>query len=282
MPRKNILLNPEELIDALSQYVPPLKAFTVHDPGTERFDMDQFDSLAHIRSLVDAYFQVRVLGVEHIPDTGRGLLVGNHGRTGIDAFIFGTIAAEYFKRPVRPLTDKLFFRLPKVRDYIALLGGVPGTRENAANLLNQDELVVVYPGGNDEVMKPSYEAYQLSWGDRVGFVKVAASTGSPIYPVAGIGVEEIYRNMPGWDTFEMSPLARWLEDVIGRRYRGMPPITGIGPIPSPVPLTFIIGEPIPTSGLDLDNEEELLVFQRKVQGALRKLLREGLMAREQG
>lgn len=282
MSRSSTPKNPEEMLDHLAKYVPFLKSFTVHDPGVERFDKEQFEDLAHFRSLISAYFRVEFQGIEHIPRDGRALLVGNHGRTGIDAFIFAAVAAEHLGRPVRPLTDKLFFRIPKLRDYIAALGGVPGTRENATRLLNEGELVVVYPGGNDEVMKPSYEVYQLSWGERLGFVKVAKATNAPIIPVAGIGVEEIYVNMPGWDSFEMSPLARWIEETVGRRYRSMPPLTGIlGPVPAPVKLTFKLGAPIPVSDLPHDDDGEQLHFQRKIQGILKKMIREGLQEREQ-
>lgn len=281
MSRSSTPRNPEEMLDHLAKYVPFLKSFTVHDPGVERFDKEQLEAMAHLRGLISAYFRVEFQGLEHLPKSGRALMVGNHGRTGIDAFIFAAVAAEHLGRPVRPLTDKLFFRIPKLRDYIAALGGVPGTRENATRLLSEDELVVVYPGGNDEVMKPSYEVYQLSWGDRLGFVKVAQTTGAPIIPVAGIGVEEIYVNMPGWDSFEMSPLARWFEDVVGRRYRTMPPLTGIlGPVPAPVKLTFKLGPPLPVHDLPHDNEHELLHFQRKVQNTLKKMIREGLQERE--
>lgn len=281
MSQKSSGKNPEEMLDQLSHFLPFLKLFTVHDPGVTRFNQEQFESIAHIRSLIDAYFRVEFHGLEHVPKEGRALMVGNHGRTGLDAFIFAAVAAEHLGRPVRPLTDKLFFRLPKLRDWIATLGGVPGTRENATGLLNEEQLVVVYPGGNDEVLKPSYETYQLSWGDRLGFVKVAVATQAPIIPVAGIGVEELYHNMPGWDSFEMSPIARWIEETIGRRYRGMPPINGIGPIPNPVKLTFKVGAPMPVTHLDPNDDAAQLAFQRKVQNVLKKMIRTGLQEREE-
>ena len=279
MPKSGVL-NPEALIDKLAGRWPLLRKFMVQDPGTEKFSPEQLDNYQPIRNLIDAWFRISFEGLEHIPSSGRALLVGNHGRTGLDAFVFAAVASEHLGRPVRPLTDKLFFRFPGLRDFIAACGGVPGTRENASRLLTEDNLVVVYPGGNDEVMKPAFEAYQLSWGDRTGFVKVARSTNAPIIPVAGIGVEELYQNMPGFDSWEMSPLGRWLEDVIGRRYRGLPPIAGIGPLPNPVKLTFIMGEPIPTTDLHPTDEAEHLAFQRHVQAVLKKMMRDGLARRD--
>ncbi len=72
------------------------------------------------------------------------------------------------------------------------VGGVPASPHNAARLLEQDELVMVFPEGVKGTGKPFIERYRLQRFGRGGFVEIALRTGSPIVPVAVVGSEEIY------------------------------------------------------------------------------------------
>ena len=72
------------------------------------------------------------------------------------------------------------------------VGGVPASPHNAARLLRQDELVMVFPEGIKGTGKPFSERYRLQRFGRGGFVEVALRTGSPLVPVAVVGSEEIY------------------------------------------------------------------------------------------
>ena len=72
------------------------------------------------------------------------------------------------------------------------VGGVPASPFNASRLLEQDELVMVFPEGVKGTGKPFCERYRLQRFGRGGFVEVALRTGSPIVPVAVVGSEEIY------------------------------------------------------------------------------------------
>ena len=63
---------------------------------------------------------------------------------------------------------------------------------NATRLLEQDELVMVFPEGVKGTGKPFSERYRLQRFGRGGFVEIALRTGSPIVPVAVVGSEEIY------------------------------------------------------------------------------------------
>ncbi len=267
--------NLEDWLDFLAERIPPLSALRVMDSGTEKFDASLMDRLAPLRRFLSNYFGVKIEGADHLPKEGGALLVANHGRTGLDALIFPSALGEKIGRPVYGLADKAWFRVPAVRDWFAAMGGVTGTRENATNLLRAGNLVLVYPGGANEVLKPAHEAYTLSWDDRTGFVRVAMEADVPIFPVAGIGVEELYYNLPGWDQIERSDLARWVEEVVGRRYRGMPPLVGLGPLPNPVALTFKIGEAVSVSGIDPPDEAAILSIQRQVKMRVERLIAEG-------
>ena len=63
---------------------------------------------------------------------------------------------------------------------------------NALRLLEQDQLVAVFPEGVKGTGKPFAERYRLQRFGRGGFVELALRTGAPIVPVAVVGSEEIY------------------------------------------------------------------------------------------
>jgi 1-acyl-sn-glycerol-3-phosphate acyltransferase len=104
---------------------------------------------------------------------------------------------------------------------------------------------------------------------------VAAEAGVPVVPFAGIGVEELFENLPGWDAFERSDFARRLEGIVGRRNRPMPPVRGLGPLPKPVKLVFRFGKPMPTDRLDTTDEKAVLAFQRAVRAEVESMIKIG-------
>ena len=84
------------------------------------------------------------------------------------------------------------FVLPFLSSFMRRVGGVPANPDNAAALLDDDQLVMVFPEGVKGTGKPFSERYRLQRFGRGGFVEVALRTGSPIVPVAVVGSEEIY------------------------------------------------------------------------------------------
>jgi len=84
------------------------------------------------------------------------------------------------------------FRLPWVSVFMRRVGGVVASPYNAVRLLEQGNLVMVFPEGAKGAGKPFSERYRLQRFGRGGFVELALRTGSPIVPVAIVGSEEIY------------------------------------------------------------------------------------------
>ena len=84
------------------------------------------------------------------------------------------------------------FELPFLSAFMRRVGGVPAQPDNAIRLLEQDELVMVFPEGVKGTGKPFSERYRLQRFGRGGFVEIALRTGAPIVPVAVVGAEEIY------------------------------------------------------------------------------------------
>ena len=84
------------------------------------------------------------------------------------------------------------FELPYVSLALRKVGGVSASPYNAVRLLEQDELVAVFPEGVKGTSKDFRDRYRLQRFGRGGFVEIALRTGAPIVPVAVVGSEEIY------------------------------------------------------------------------------------------
>jgi 1-acyl-sn-glycerol-3-phosphate acyltransferase len=137
-------------------------------------------------------FRATLHGAEHVPRHGGALLVGNHTMFGMDAVVLAALLAADVGRLPRWLGERILWKLPGTHTLLEALGAVPGAPEDAVRLLRAGELVAVYPGGVDDSFKPSSEAYELKWGRRAGFARVALRAGVPVVPVAATGIDELY------------------------------------------------------------------------------------------
>ena len=245
-------LNPDVLkgLFLVSTYVVRAQTASARRRMTGDYELDDFGRDAAFlgvlmplaQALYDSYWRVEVTGAEHIPDSGRGLLVSNHsGVLPFDGAMLGLAVcnATPSNRLMRGLVDSWFPTLPFVSIFLQKLGGVQASPHNAELLLARDELVAVFPEGTKGVGKLYRDRYQLQRFGRGGFIRVALHTGAPIIPVAVIGAEEIYPVVA-----RLQPLARLL---------GMPffPITPLFPwtgplgfVPLPSKWWIEFGEPI--------------------------------------
>ncbi len=193
--------------------------------------------------LYKRYWRVESSGIENVPPQGRALLVGNHsGQLPWDCAMVTT--AVYTEQPARRLARTLysvwFPTLPFISSMLTKLGQVLATVENGTRLLEQEELVSVYPEGHKGVGKLYKDRYRLVRFGRGGFVKMALNTQSPIIPVAVVGAEEIYvslaksaalAKLTGFPYFPITPTFPWLGPL--------------GMLPLPTKWYIDFGEPIP-------------------------------------
>jgi 1-acyl-sn-glycerol-3-phosphate acyltransferase len=210
--------------------------------------------------LYKVYWRVQTTGLENVPNAGRALLVGNHsGQLPWDGAMVGTalLTEHPAQRLVRSLYGTWFPTLPFFSEIFTKCGQVLGTVENGIRLLEQDELVAVYPEGYKGVGKLFKERYKLARFGRGGFVKMALSTGAPIIPFAVVGAEETYislrksqalARLTGFPYFPISPTFPWFG------------LLGFVPLPTQWYIDF--GEAIPTDGYGpLAAENPVLVSQ---------------------
>jgi 1-acyl-sn-glycerol-3-phosphate acyltransferase len=143
--------------------------------------------------LASFYFRADVRGLERIPAEGPVLLVGNHsgGNVTPDTMVF-TLAfyAHYgVERKLHPLVHNLVLAMP-LPWKLAKFGCVAASPHNARLALERDGVVLVYPGGDWEVHRPSWQENRVDFAGRKGWVKLAIETGVPIVPLVSVGGQE--------------------------------------------------------------------------------------------
>lgn len=187
------------------------------------------------------YFRVKSAGHENLPTEGPAILAANHA--GLLPFDGAMTVVDVLRhtdppRLLRAVVDRWAGRLPFLNVFFARVGQVVGTRENFADLLDDGQLVLVFPEGMAGARKTIAQRYRLQ-RFHTGFVEQALRAGAPIVPVAVVGSDD---QMP--ILFDLQPVARWL---------GLPalPITPtfpwlgpLGLLPYPVRYRIVYGEPL--------------------------------------
>src|SRR3954463_7458845 len=139
------------------------------------------------------WFRGEVRNMERIPEQGPVLLVGNHSGGNItpDTIVFTLAFNTYFgvERPFYQLAHNLVLTSP-VGPYLRRFGTVAASHENARKALDSGAAVLVYPGGDWEVNRPTWEGNTIDFAGRRGFIKLALDSGVPIIPIVSVGGQE--------------------------------------------------------------------------------------------
>src|SRR5690242_2810222 len=174
-----------------------------------RADLDERDpdyireSLPRLWMMATLWFRGRVRGLENIPEEGPVLLVGNHsgGNVTPDTIVFTLAFNTYFgvERRFFQLAHNLVLAMPGL-GYLRKYGTVAASPENADKALSSGAALLVYPGGDYEVHRPSWESGKVDFGGRKGFIRLALAKNVPIVPVVSIGGQEtaLFLSRGGW------------------------------------------------------------------------------------
>jgi len=143
--------------------------------------------------ILPRYFRADVRGLEHVPQTGPVLLVGNHsgGNVPPDTFLLTLAFISRFgvERPFYQLAHDLVMASP-LAPLLRRYGTVPASRANARAALAEGAAVLVYPGGDYETHRPSWASGTVDFDHREGFLTLAHELDVPIVPVVSIGGQE--------------------------------------------------------------------------------------------
>ena len=151
------------------------------------------DTLPLVWVLASAWFRAEARHLERIPAKGPVLLVGNHsgGNLTPDTLVLTLAFTSYFgvERRFYQLAHNLVVQHP-LAGMLRKFGTVAANPQNAHEALSTGAALLVYPGGDHEVFRPSWERHRVDFGGRKGFLRLALRAGVPIVPVVAVGGQE--------------------------------------------------------------------------------------------
>ncbi len=187
------------------------------------------------------YFRARSQGGDHIPTSGPAVLASNHA--GLLPFDAAMLVVDILLRTdpprlARTVVDRWAGRLPWVNLFFARVGQIVGTSENVADVLDDDQLLLVFPEGIAGVQKTITQRYRVQ-RFRCGFVEHALRAGAPIVPTAVVGSDD---QMPV--IFDLKTIARLLGTPSFPITPTFPWFGPLGLLPYPVRYRIVYGEPL--------------------------------------
>lgn len=263
--------------------------------GTPGAPADPFDALdpdyiratlPTLRAWSELYFRADVSGLDRIPPEGPVLLVGNHsGGTMIaDTFVFAQAFYDHFgpDRLFHQLAHDLVFKVSGLRTMVQRYGTVPASPANMRRALERGAALLVYPGGEEDSFRPSWETSEIDFAGRTGFVKLALEHGVPIVPVVALGGQEtalfLGRGRRVAQALSLNRLARLkvIPPVIGPPF-GVTVLDFPGRIPLPAKIRVRVMPPIDlakTLGPQPDIEKGYRLVKGRMQRTLTRMATE--------
>jgi 1-acyl-sn-glycerol-3-phosphate acyltransferase len=176
------------------------------------------------------YFRLEVEGLEKVPDD-EAVMVGNHtGFMGLDAVLLYITLYEELARTFYSAAHPSFFHTPLVRDLASRMGMFEVSVTESTRLLDDDELLLFFPEGEDGNFKPLWRYYELQ-DFHPGFSRVALAAEAPILPVVIVGGEDANPGLGHVD---------WFKDTFGAP---LPLPLNLLPLPAKWRIEFL--DPIP-------------------------------------
>jgi 1-acyl-sn-glycerol-3-phosphate acyltransferase len=194
------------------------------------------------------YFRVQTDGWEHIPKTGKVLLIGSHngGLAAPDTLMmtydwfrqFGTERLAYAL-----MEPKIWQVLPGLARLATQVGTIQAHRSLARAALRRGAAVLIYPGGAKDVFRPYSLRNKIYFHAHKGFIKLALSEEVPIIPFISHGAHstlivlaDIYPQLQQLHQLGM-PWLWGIDPGVFPIYLGLPWGIAIGPLPNiPLPL----------------------------------------------
>jgi 1-acyl-sn-glycerol-3-phosphate acyltransferase/nucleoside-diphosphate-sugar epimerase len=196
------------------------------DPYGMDKDYIRFYGKTLFKFLSEFYWRIEDKGLEHIPSQGRAVLVGMHrGFMPFDGVMALHTMVKKTGRYPRFLTHPGLLKFPFLANFMTKLGGVVACQESADQLLEDDQLLGIFPEGIHGAFTLYRDSYKLQAFGRDAFVKLALRHRAPIIPFVTLGSAEIF------------PILAKIKSRRWTRYSDWPfiPITPTFPL-LPVPL----------------------------------------------
>jgi 1-acyl-sn-glycerol-3-phosphate acyltransferase len=186
-PRASLLSRLVRELGAQAQRAIPKADLDERDPDFIR------ERLPLMWLIASIWYRGEVRGLGNIPDSGPVLLVGNHsgGNMTPDTIIFTLAFSTYFgvERHFYQLAHNLVLSMPALGS-LRKFGTVAASPENSEKALESGAALLVYPGGDYEVHRPTWQRNRVDFGNRKGFIRLALEQDVPVVPVVSIGGQE--------------------------------------------------------------------------------------------
>ncbi|XP_043818448.1 2-acylglycerol O-acyltransferase 3 [Dromiciops gliroides] len=253
------------------------------DRGGRRFEcVRNWKVWEHFRD----YYPIKLVKTAELPPD-KNYVLGSHPHGIICAGTFCNFATESngFSRQfpgLRPFLAGLagLFRLPVYRDYLMSCGLCPVSRQSLDFLLSGPQLghaVVILVGGANESLYGVPGEHCLTLLKRKGFVRLALRHGASLVPVYSFGENEIFTQT----SFGIGSWQRALQ-VAFKKLTGFAPCIfwgrGLlfpwGLLPFPVPITTVVGRPIPVPYRPNPSQEEVNQYHKLYMEALEQMFEE--------
>ncbi|MFO0616411.1 MAG: 1-acyl-sn-glycerol-3-phosphate acyltransferase [Polyangiaceae bacterium] len=184
------------------------------------------DVLPPLDALYDRYFRCETEVEGDLP-TGPFLAVANHnGMTGTPDMFCHMAAFWRLQTPRRlayGLMHDMPFHLPVAGAWLNACGAVAANPMNARAALSRGAAVLVFPGGDYDACKPFSARYEVRFGQRRGFIRLALSEGVPIVPIVSVGAHEsLYLLTDGQWFAEKSGLKKYFRSNVAPLGVAMP------------------------------------------------------------
>jgi 1-acyl-sn-glycerol-3-phosphate acyltransferase len=233
------------------------------------FSPDESRVLYSLARRVHDYFRPSIQGIENLPP-GRALVVANHsGQLPLDGVVIAVACLLRGRPPrlVRAMIERWFPSVPYLNEMLTRAGAVLGDPVNCRNLLEDEQMILVFPEGVRGSGKVWKDRYRLQGFGR-GFLRLALQTDTPVVPVAVVGGEESIISVHNWKS---------LAKLFGTPYW---PVSPFGYLPLPVKFHVKFGEPMQFSGRFDDEDAVIDEKVARVEARVQALIEELLSARK--
>lgn len=194
------------------------------------------------------YFRVQTSGWEHIPASGKVLLIGSHNG-GLAAPDMYMIMRDWYhrfgvERPTYALMNPLIWQaMPSLARLATQIGTLRAHPKMALAALEQNATLLIFPGGAQDVFRPHSERHKIHLHGRRGFIKLALQTATPIIPLVSYGAHstlivlaDLYPQLERLHQLGL-PWLFGFDPEVFPIYLGLPWGVAIGPLPNiPLPV----------------------------------------------
>lgn len=188
------------------------------------------------------YHRFEVYGLENIDRCKSSMIVGYHGRGAAhDMIMLTALLRERSNANIRAIIHNAVPKLPVFKWLPEGLGYLTDDGPSMQALIARNESLMVTPGGSREGTRSFRDRYRVSWGNRMGYLRIALRYHLPIIPTAGAGVDDTFIGLnDGYQLGKRLHIPGNLPIWFAFGATGPWPFTA----PFPVKINCIVGKPI--------------------------------------